>query len=223
MPVQSKIKYVLFFVLLNLITYFSIQALITTNEFDFTTTLDKQIPFVPEFIWAYHTLIPVIGISMVMLLKRRDVFLTTFFAFLLATLVLSLFYIFLPSFYPRTAIVDVNLSTWLVSLTRIIDGPHNTFPSGHVTFSWLIVFAVYGSTYAKKCTWAKTAYTLWAILISISTLTLKQHYIIDVASGFLLAAICYFSIKKILMNRLQRPNYIEATAREELTGHGAGI
>jgi membrane-associated phospholipid phosphatase len=44
----------------------------------------------------------------------------------------------------------------------------------------------------------KLYYGLWAFGISISTLTLKQHYIIDVVGGFLLAFMCYFGAKWLL-------------------------
>ena len=222
MSVKAKIRYFLIFGLFSFITYFSIQSVITTHEFNFLTSLDTSIPFVPSFIWIYHSLIPGIAVSMILLLKRKNVFLTTFFSLILATTILGLFHILLPSFYPRDGISVSDISTWLVALTRSIDGAHNTFPSAHVSFSWILVFATHDSVFAKRCKWAKTAYIIWASLISISTLTLKQHYIIDVASGFVLAYICYFLIQRLTTNLLkENTNYIKPP--EELQEYGSGI
>ena len=206
MSVKNKFKYVLIFGLFNFITYFSIQALVTTNRFDFMTSLDTIIPLVPNFIWVYHTLLPVVMITMIALMKKRDVFFLAFFSFMLTSFILSIFYVLFPSFYPRGGIDVACASTWLMELTRGIDSAHNTFPSGHVAFSWLLVLAVSNATYIQQRTWLKISYVIWALLISISTLVLKQHYIVDVASGIVLACLCYFFSKKIMHYVLKAPN-----------------
>jgi len=202
-PLRTKAKYVLMFLFLNLITYFSIQYFITTGNYDLLTSIDIAIPFVPEFIWVYHTLIPVLTITLLILLHKKEVFLSAFMGFIIATIVLSLFYILFPSFYPRSLFDQSSMSAWLLEITRAIDGPHNTFPSGHVTFSWLLGFFIMDSSFAKNNKWIKSIYFAWALLISISTLLLKQHYIIDVASGIILAIVCYFIGKKIIYGRLR--------------------
>ena len=112
-----------------------------------------------------------------------------------------LFYAFFPAFYPRDIHTEASVSGFLVDITRAIDGSNNTFPSGHVTFAWLLVFFVGLSNFAKKHKWIQPAYILWAFLLSISTLVLKQHFIIDVFSGVTLAVICYLSD---IFNRAQR-------------------
>ena len=165
--------------------------------------MDELIPFNPHFIWIYHTIIPVIALTLVYLIKRKDLFLSSIVAFLLATAVLFFFYIFFPSFYPRDAFVDNStISGVLVEATRRIDGAQNTFPSSHVTFSWLITFFISISACAKKNKWIYKGYFIWAILISLSTLTLKQHFIVDVVSGIILALLCYLLSKKIVFERM---------------------
>jgi len=136
---------------------------------------------------------------------------TTFVALLIATIVLSLFYIFFPSFYPRIPIEGQTLSEQLLIFTRTIDGAHNTFPSGHVTFAWLLALCMSQTMSAKKFTWLTPTYIAWAILISVSTLVLKQHYIFDVLSGIALAIICYFCAKNLKLTKtinlpIARPN-----------------
>ena len=116
---------------------------------------------------------------------------------LVAGTILCLFYVFFPSFYPREDWVDTStVSGMVVEFTRMIDGANNTFPSGHVTFAWMLAFFVSISSVGKKYLSLRVAYIVWASLISVSTLTLKQHYLFDVVSGILLAGIIFYVFKR---------------------------
>jgi membrane-associated phospholipid phosphatase len=192
MPRSVKLKYILFLAVFNLGTYFVIQNLVTTHRFDFLTEIDKAIPLMPEYIWLYHSLLPVIAVTMFGLFKSRRIFLTTFWASIIATIIINIFYIFFSSFYPRSSLDPTGLSESFLILTRQIDGSNNTFPSGHVAFSWLMFLGVYFSESARNIKGMRPLYLLWAIGISLSTLVLKQHYIADVFSGIFLACVSYY-------------------------------
>ena len=204
MSIKTKAKVVFFFTILPyFLIYFIIQSLVTTNDYNFLTYVDEIIPFNPHFIWIYHTIIPVITLTLIFLIKRKDLFLSSIVAFLLATAILFLFYIFFPSFYPRESFVDNStISGFLVEFTRKIDGAQNTFPSSHVTFSWLVTFLIGLSACAKTNKWLYMAYFIWATLISFSTLVIKQHFIVDVFSGIALAFLCYLISKKMVFERI---------------------
>ena len=198
MPLNLRLKYIILLVFLNGLTYFGIQNLVEHHAFDFLLPIDEEIPLIPEFIWIYNSLIPVlIGVA-AFLVRTKKVFYTTALSFLLAMVILDFCYVFLPSFYPREAFAVTGASTWLLDLTRQLDGSNNTFPSGHVALAWLLFWGVAHSVYAAKHKIAKTLTALWAIGISISTLTLKQHYVVDVVGGFAVAAICFFAAKWLL-------------------------
>lgn len=204
---RAKTKYLILFIVFNITSYFGIQLLLTVNKYNFLISFDHIIPFIPEFVWIYHTLLPVILITMFSFVTKKKVFLSAFTAYMIASVILSTFYILFPSFYPRENFTDPSsISGFLVELTRTIDGANNTFPSGHVTFAWILAFFINLTQRAKKHTWIRMAYYTWAILISFSTLTLKQHFIVDVLSGVLLAGICYFLSKNIIFKRLQTAN-----------------
>jgi membrane-associated phospholipid phosphatase len=211
MPRALKFKYLLFLAIFNLGTYFIIQNLVTTHQFDFLTELDEAIPLMPNYIWLYHTLLPGIAITMLSLFKTRKAFLTTFWASILATFIINFFYIFLTSFYPREVFEITNMSEALLSATRELDGSNNTFPSGHVAFSWLMYIGITKSKIGNKIQGLKSLYLLWAIGISMSTLVLKQHYIADVICGILLAYVSYY-VAGLFINYLStrpRSNYSE--------------
>ena len=209
MKIKSKAKYVLLFLIPHLLIYSFVQKIYQRNDYDFFTAADALIPFVPEFIWVYHTLIPVILFTTIILIKRKDCFFSSYIACLLAAGSLLIFYFLFPAYYPRGGLIEeVTISEWLVNWTRMIDDANNTFPSSHVTFSWIMFLSVVNCDIAKKYSSLNIFYVCWAILVSISTLLLKQHFIIDVGSGIILASICYHIAKKISNSLYVRQNML---------------
>ena len=207
MTVKAKAKYVFLTILPYIIIYFILQsALIINTNYNLLTDLDKLIPFVPEFIWIYHSIIPVFLFTTVVLIEKRPVFFTAIASIIFASVTMLLFYAFFPAFYPRDGHTEASISGFLVEVTRNIDGSNNTFPSGHVTFAWLLVFFIGLSNFAQKHKWIQPTYLLWAFLISISTLVLKQHFIIDVFSGVILATLCYLLGKHLVYERVLATN-----------------
>ena len=108
------------------------------------------------------------------------------------------FYILFPSFYPREELVGNSTSIWLVEATRLLDHANNTFPSNHVTFSWLMYLSAKCSQLAKKWKPLSVLYFIWASLITVSTLVLKQHFIVDVLSGIVLAHLSFYIAMKFV-------------------------
>jgi membrane-associated phospholipid phosphatase len=205
---RVKVKYLLLFGIFNFTLYFSIQYFITTGSYDLLTPFDNAIPLIPEFIWVYHSFIPIIVLSLLTMVKSRNLFLSTLSSFAFATLLLSMFFVLVPAHYPRDqwAVSAHSASTWLVVATRWIDGAGNCLPSGHNTFAWMLMLFMQHSFAAKKYNWVKPLYVFWALLISISTLTLKQHYIVDVLSGIAMAYFCYAFTQKFVTPRLIQNN-----------------
>jgi membrane-associated phospholipid phosphatase len=89
-----------------------------------------------------------------------------------------------PSSYPRPAVHDDDprLDAAWRSLHES-DPPANTFPSVHVGHSVLLALALSHHLPRHR----SDAMMLWASLITASTLTTKQHYLIDLAGGVVAA------------------------------------
>ena len=194
MTATKRIKYVAPFLLMFCFVYSAIQHLVGHSFCSFLIPIDNWIPFVPEFIWVYHTLIPVILFTTIILIKTRREFFVAYNACIMAAFVLFAFFILLPSHYPRYEI-EVHypdLSLWLVKLTHLIDRANNTFPSTHVTFSCLMFLTASSTRCLDNHNFLKSAYFVWTLAILASTLFLKQHYILDVISGIVLAIACYY-------------------------------
>lgn len=76
------------------------------------------------------------------------------------------------------------LALWLYS----IDAPDNLFPSIHCLVSWFCYLGIRGRK--EIPVWYQRVSMIIAILVFASTLLTKQHVIIDVAGGILLAEFC---------------------------------
>ncbi len=193
----ARARYLLFFGIFNLGTYFLIQQYVA-NEYSFMTPIDQAIPFMDWTVWLYHTLIPGIVLTMFLLVKSRRVFFNVFWAAIMGTIIIHICYIMFPSFYPRPEIVGSGVTHFLVDLSYKIDNSSNTFPSGHVTFAWLMFWGSMNSKVAGGVLGLRRLYFLWALGISLSTLTLKMHYVVDVIGGIAVAASCFFIVKAII-------------------------
>lgn len=101
-------------------------------------------------------------------------------------LVCNIFFVFLPVEIRPDAVQVTDVSTWVLSLIRKGDVAHNCFPSSHCAFALL------GALYLfHKSRWKGWLGLFCAISIGISTLTTKQHYVLDVIVGFALAGVAY--------------------------------
>lgn len=149
------------------------------------TTLDLAIPFVPWTIWFYGT---ATWAALIAFLQAPDRFAARrlFFAVALAACTCWVFFALFPTTYPRELyplVDDGSLTYAEFADLREADTPSNCFPSQHVALAWSL-----GLTWASflKRPWARALPVLWACVVSFTTLTTKQHYIVDVPAGFVI-------------------------------------
>jgi membrane-associated phospholipid phosphatase len=111
---------------------------------------------------------------------------TALASFIGVTAVLFAVFLAYPTAYPRPEWTGGGLLSLPLALIYRIDLPRNCLPSGHVTAAFLTAFAV------RQCRpRLGAALIFWAVAISVSTLTTKQHYFWDVVAGVLLSAAGY--------------------------------
>jgi membrane-associated phospholipid phosphatase len=144
-------------------------------RFDLLTPLDTAIPFLP---WTYAVYTSYFAL-MVGAAWRLGVeeFSRLLGALLLANLVCYLGFILFTAHYPRPALESIP-SPWHAGFQWMYasDGAGNTFPSLHVAVSLLGALRL--RHHRGGALWL-----LWAGLISLSTLTVKQHFVVDVLGG----------------------------------------
>ena len=138
---------------------------------------------------------------MVGFVKERSLFFSMFWSCLMASIILNLFYMILPSFYPREDFALNTVHDYFLQLTRDFDGPHNTFPSGHVTFSWLIMFTALKTKLVSANRSLCLLYIFWTICVTLSTLVLKQHFVVDVLSGIFLSCVVFYLVNYLVSSK----------------------
>jgi membrane-associated phospholipid phosphatase len=95
-----------------------------------------------------------------------------------------------------------------------VDNPTNAWPSLHITLSYIIcrVMTIWLDRDYAETTWGKPLkWILWAnwVLICVSILTTKQHYIFDLATGLIFAFGWWWLIEPGFAN-------LDATADDEI-------
>lgn len=151
------------------------------GRYNFTTFLDRLIPFVPAFSVPYLLLFPYVSFAGIALFTHPLAvmyYASMAFAMCSAALVWFLF----PSKMARPQIKGVNVFKNIVSKIYQGDAHANAFPSSHVFTSLLTSFFL-------SAAFPAYAPLLWIIgcTIAISTVFIKQHFAVDVLAGILWA------------------------------------
>jgi len=157
---------------------------------------DSRIPFVKGFVLAYYFwfVYMVIGFLYLGFASKIDFYKMELF--LSAGMVISfiIFILYPNSQFPRPNVPGKDVFSLLVNFIYNHDGTNNVFPSIHVCNALGVHIALINCNKLKDKTLIKNLSFAAAILICASTVLIKQHSIIDVAGGFLLAAIIYMCI-----------------------------
>lgn len=174
----------------NQLVYWGGAALAETrHHYQFSTALDRAIPLIPWTVciyfgcyafWALHYCL----CAAVPLRARRF-----FTADFIAKGVCFVFFVDLPTTMARPAVQGLNVWESLVRALYILDAPVNLFPSIHCLNSWLCWASARDIPAFSR---GYKAFALCAaVAVCVSTLTLRQHVLLDVAGGILLAEVCW--------------------------------
>lgn len=168
-------------------------------HYDFTTSFDRWVPLVPEWMYIYFGCYLFWIANYILVAKIYQDNKSKFYRFvitdMMSRLVCAVFFIALPTTNIRPDIPDGGLSVWLLDFLYHIDPPANLFPSIHCLVSWLCFVGIRKSN--KVSTWYKVFSCIFAILVVLSTQFTKQHYWVDTIAGIALAEILYYVNQKI--------------------------
>jgi membrane-associated phospholipid phosphatase len=147
------------------------------------TALDRAIPFVPETVWIYGTVTWACLVAWLLVpnaIEARRLYLSI----AVSTAVCTLAFIAFPTTFPRELypLEPASASARELLDLRSADDPDNCFPSLHVALAWSVALSFRRETHGP---WLVIAALVWAALVSVTTLTTKQHYVADVPAGLL--------------------------------------
>jgi len=146
--------------------------------------LDNQIPRLPIFTIPYLFFIPWSwGVLTYSWYSSRS-FHQLAYSFIIINLVAFLIYFTFQTYVPRDQITSHDFFSNVLQLIYNNDRPYNGFPSLHSSLSTSI------ATYfvCKESKWSWMAILIAAVIV-ISTLFVKQHFILDAVSGIFLGIV----------------------------------
>ncbi|WP_427338935.1 phosphatase PAP2 family protein [Caloranaerobacter sp. DY30410] len=198
---KDRYKYVLLIIVLIMlkVLYLVINTL-DMRKHHLMSYLDNYVPFInwmviPYVLWYFY----IWGVLLYLLIKDKKLFVTHSLAVILGQTISLIIFLLYPTYVIRPEVVGSDIFSKLIILIYSNDNPVNAFPSIHVLQSVLTHVAILNIKDIKKP--IKIFSYVFSTMVILSTITIKQHYVIDVIGGYLLATICAKFVYEIFYRR----------------------
>ena len=186
----KKIVLLLFVIAVFAVGYKGAQIL-RPEGFLVNTLLDNFVPFLDYFVVFYILYFPLLLLPVTLYWGNWDEYKWVLASFLIAILISVGIYLTFQTEVVRPEISDTNIFTKLVLELYKNDRTVNALPSLHVSLSLLAVFFTY-----KKTRLLGILSLPLGMLIMASTVFIKQHAVLDVIGGILLASFVFWLFRK---------------------------
>lgn len=189
--------------------FFLVERLVTQPRFIIHCGLDDVIPFVKYAVVAYVLWFPYIVFTLLYFLLHADrrEFWRLSVSLMIPMMATLLFYVIVPNGLDiRPSYVEGDdVFAWAVRLIWAGDTPNNVCPSIHVFVSVLIDLAWSRSALTEnRPSWRLVSH-LTDFAIVMSTMLLKQHSVIDVCSGIIVAVVMNAISEKLFPDTAKEP------------------
>jgi membrane-associated phospholipid phosphatase len=155
--------------------------------------LDVRLPFIPGFALPYFSAYVLGLLGYVLMITHPDLG-KVLWGYLFLVGIGSLCYVVFPSTAVRREdLAVVGFSTYMLVRFQRLSGPYNVFPSMH--FGYCLFSALAGWYYHGHLIGG--GLTLWAVLIGVSTLLTKQHYILDLVGGLVVGVLAFVLVVRL--------------------------
>jgi membrane-associated phospholipid phosphatase len=151
---------------------------------------DRLIPFIDWTIWIYASQLLFLC-ACYLGVKSVDVISRMFYTVSLASLLAFSVFLIYPIEFPRSVTMEQGVEASAYRFLYSIDSAANCFPSLHVALAWLSALGL-----RDERRRAGALAMVWAALISLSTMTTRQHYFVDLVGGGALALLCRWLIRE---------------------------
>lgn len=160
------------------------------NPVILSTNLDTMIPFLPIFIVPYIVWYAfILGYLIYFWYKDISVYLKTLSVIVIGELVCFVIYFYFQTTVPRPKLVGDGILVDLVGMIYSHDQPFNAFPSIHVLTTFAIILG--NINIRNKHIFHSVFVSVMGSMIIISTLFVKQHYILDMFASMFLTSFIY--------------------------------
>lgn len=184
---QYAIIPLLLCVIINFSVYSGARLFYKNRVFhDLTTNLDNMVPVMPIFIIFYFGsyIFWIINYILISRISEESCYRLAI-SDILGKLTCFIIYVAFPTTNVRPDIVTSGIFVDMLKFLYKVDAANNLFPSIHVLVSWYSFIGLRNNNTIPA--WYRYFSLFMAVMISISTLTTKQHVIADVFAGVMLA------------------------------------
>lgn len=195
-PREKKEKRALFLIVIGYFTagYLLINwiNLHRSHYFDVSLPGEENIPFIAFFIFGY-ILVYLSVFLLYFIIDDIEDFRRTAMAYLAVTTIHYILFLIFPvrcDMRPDLSGLE-GISAGVTRFFYFIDKPQNCFPSLHMAYSVLAMLVSWRKHYCMRVIFA-----VMAVLVGISVILVKQHYIMDVIAGAAAALIIYAIVTK---------------------------
>jgi membrane-associated phospholipid phosphatase len=153
---------------------------------------------IPLVVWAYPfyaAVYPEILLPL-FLARTRRAYIRTQLAVALASVIAFAVFLLAPMAYPRPTVELSGPLSYLLALEYAVDGPRCTFPSLHVAIAWIFYLGL------REAPRWRVALFLLALGVTVSTVLVKQHFVVDLVAGGALAAVAWALAGRLLSRHL---------------------
>jgi membrane-associated phospholipid phosphatase len=185
-PTGTKVAIMFIAIAINAVLYLVPNHVVLQPAIELPwTRVDRAVPFIPWTLWVYFTDYLLVGSAFLQSRTWGEVrtFARAYFALLLTGALVHLAW---PTAFPRESfpVSGDGFTAEVFALFRQLDMPTSCMPSMHVAGSFLAAFSLW-----RRRPSLALLFTGWACLVAVSTLTVKQHYAVDVGAGVVMATL----------------------------------
>ena len=172
----------------QMLTYFATKYINVFETVDMSIPLDRRIAVQPVWVVVYilaYVYWAAAYVAVARVSKERCMRL--FRADLAAKVLTAALFVLMPTAIERPEIIGGGIFDSLLGFIYILDTPRNLFPSMHCMFSWLAAREL--MSISEYDAVVRAAAFGFSILVFLSTLFTRQHYIADIFGGVAVAEI----------------------------------
>ena len=152
-------------------------------------------PFVPGFVYIYLSILLLFLLPLFTLNEHQIRALAG--SVLAATVIAGVIFLLIPAEppfeRPTTVVGHEFVFGWLYALEL----PYNLFPSLHVSYAALFIGV---AAREERSMLVRLALAVWLVLLIVSVVLVRQHQVIDIAGGIILATLCYRVVYARILN-----------------------
>ncbi|MFA9467015.1 MAG: phosphatase PAP2 family protein [Velocimicrobium sp.] len=197
---KSLGKWVPQYGIFSLIICFAINSLVYSGSqqlmkhayhYNLTSAIDRRIPFAKEWVIIYLSCYTFWIFNYILISREgKEKWYRFVTADLMSRLICGVLFVLLPTTNIRPPVIGNDVFSVLVRFVYQMDMPTNLFPSIHCLVSWFCFVGIRKSEKIPK--WYKVFSCIFALLVCASTQFTKQHYLVDLIGGIVLAELCYY-------------------------------